>query len=163
MKDSQVSVDRLVVRWPVVRPFFLVGAVCVIAGGITAAVTRPTAFELGSWLAAYLVLVGGVAQITLGAGQAWVAVEPPGQRIVTAEIAAWNVGIVCTIVGTLVGAPVVTTLGGVASVVALGTFIRAVRNADAGFALIRTIYRWVTAIVLIGIPVGLALAWIRHG
>ncbi|MCE5292393.1 MAG: hypothetical protein LLG14_24605, partial [Nocardiaceae bacterium] len=38
----------------------------VILGGLVAAVTRPLALTHGSWLAAYLVLVGGVAQYTMG-------------------------------------------------------------------------------------------------
>ena len=39
-------------------------------GGAVAAVSDPFSFEQGSWLAAFLVLVGGVVQIALGAGQA---------------------------------------------------------------------------------------------
>ena len=54
--------DRLLACWSVVGPFVLVGSVCIVAGGLVAAVSRPSGFELGSWLAAYLVLVGGVAE-----------------------------------------------------------------------------------------------------
>lgn len=163
MTDADASAEVLLARWPQVRPFLVVGAVCVVAGGITAAVTRPTGFEVGSWLAAFLVLVGGVAQIALGVGQAWVAVEPPEPRTVTVELTAWNLGVAGTIVGTLTATPVVTTLGGIATVVALGAFVRAARDANAGFAVLRAVYRWTAAIVLVSIPVGLALAWVRHG
>lgn len=152
----------LIARWPAARPFVVVGSVCTIAGGLVAAVTRPTGFELGSWLAAYLVLVGGVAQIALGVGQAWLAGEPPRQTEVRAEAVTWNLAVVATVAGTLVPAPILTTLGGIATVVALGRFLAGVRTAGAASRTARTLYRGFAAIVLVSTPVGLALAWIRH-
>src|SRR3546814_20131767 len=47
-------------------------------------------FEHGSWLAAYLVLVGGVAQIALGGGQAWLADRVPRARTTRTEAWSWN-------------------------------------------------------------------------
>jgi hypothetical protein len=155
--------DRLLPRWPAVRPFLLIGALCIVSGGLVAAVTRPTGFDLGSWLAAFLVLVGGVAQIALGVGQAWLSDEPPRPTAVTAEVTAWNLGVAATIIGSLVPAPILTTLGGIASVVALVLFLRGVRKAESGAKWARTVYRGVAAVVLVSTPVGLALAWIRHG
>lgn len=157
------SGDDMLVRWPAVRPFLVVGSACTIVGGVVAAVTRPTGFELGSWLAAYLVLVGGVAQIALGVGQAWLADERPRQTEVRAEVATWNLGVVATVVGTLVSMPIVTTLGGIASVVALALFLAGVRRAGSARQWARILYRGVAAMVLVSTPVGLALAWIRHG
>ena len=43
-------------RWAVGRWFLALGSIAVVGGGIVAAVTGPTDFELGSWVAAYLVL-----------------------------------------------------------------------------------------------------------
>lgn len=160
---EQTSLEILVARWPVVRPFLAVGAASIVAGGITAAVTRPTGFALGSWVAAYLVLVAGVAQIALAVGQARLARDAPGRAEVRIELVAWNVAVVATIVGTLVGAPVVTTLGGVALVVALLRFLAGVRTAGASSNLSLVLYRLVLTIVLVSTPVGLALAWVRHG
>jgi hypothetical protein len=157
------SLGTLVARWAVVRPFVVVGAASIVAGGITAAVTRPTGFELGSWTAAYLVLVAGVAQVALGIGQACLARDVPGRADVTLELIAWNASVVATIVGTLVGAPLVTTLGGVALVVALLRFLAAVRTPGPASNTARTLYRCLLTIVLVSAPVGLALAWIRHG
>ncbi|HRW41812.1 MAG TPA: hypothetical protein P5193_09740, partial [Microthrixaceae bacterium] len=91
--DDTVAAEILLERWPSARPFVVVGAVAVVAGGAVAAVTRPTGFELGPWLAAFLVLVGGVAQIALGAGQAWVADRVPASATVRSELAVWNVGL----------------------------------------------------------------------
>jgi hypothetical protein len=155
--------DRLTTRWPVARPFVVVGFASITAGGVVAAVTRPTGFELGSWLAAFLVLVGGIAQIALGIGQAWMAERPPRSATVTAEVVTWNLGLVATIVGSLASAPVVTAAGAVAIVVALVLFLRGVGSAADAARGPRLLYRGVIAVVLISTPVGLGLAWVRHG
>ena len=156
-------VDRLVDRWPAVRPFLFVGALYVVAGGLVAAVTRPTGFDLGSWLAAFLVLVGGATQIALGVGQAWLSDVRPNPAAVTAEMLVWNAGVAATIMGTLVAAPLVTTLGGIALIVALVLFLRGVGTSGWDARSVRTVYRAVVALILLSTPVGLALAWIRHG
>jgi hypothetical protein len=154
--------DRLIIRWPAARPFIVVGFVSITTGGVIAAVTRPTGFELGPWLAAFLVLVGGVAQIALGVGQAWMADQPPGSAAVTAEVASWNLGLVATIVGSLASAPLVTAVGAAAIVVALALFLRGVGNGATNVRWPRLVYRGVIAVVLISTPIGLALAWVRH-
>jgi hypothetical protein len=154
---------RLVARTPAVRPFLVVGSVLIVAGGIVAAVTRPAGFDLGSWLAAYLVLVGGVAQIALGVGQALLADEMPGAHETRNELVSWNVALVLTILGSLLAVPVLTTLGAIALVVSLALFYVGVRGGDGGSDAMRTIYRCVVAVVLISTPVGVALSWIRHG
>jgi hypothetical protein len=43
--------------------FVAVASALIVAGGLVAAVNGAAAFAHGSWLAAYLVLVGGVAQL----------------------------------------------------------------------------------------------------
>lgn len=48
--------------------FVACGAILIVAGGVVAAVDSAAPFTHGSWLAAYLVLVGGAAQISLAAG-----------------------------------------------------------------------------------------------
>jgi hypothetical protein len=159
------STERLVAGWPAARPFVVIGAACVVAGGVVAAVSRPTDFELGPWLAAFLVLVGGVAQIALGAGQAWLVVRPSAPRRVAIEVVTWNAGAALTIVGSLASLPVVTTLGGLALLCALALFFDTVRrgNAASWSRVARRLYMGVTAVVLVSTPIGLALAWIRHG
>jgi hypothetical protein len=158
---ESTSLETVVARWPVVRPFLVVGAVSIVAGGLTAAVSRPTGFALGSWVAAYLVLVAGVAQIALGLGQARLAREAPGRAEITIELVAWNGAVVATIVGTLLAAPLVTTIGGIALVAALLRFLAGVRSGTSNRSLV--LYRVVLTIVLVSTPVGLVLAWIRHG
>ena len=155
-------VDEMIDRWPSVRPFLLIGSLCTMAGGLVAAVTRPTGFVLGSWTAAFLVLVGGVAQIALGAGQGWLAYRPPPIRRVRAEVALWNLGVGATIVGTLTGTPIVTTAAGCALVVALGLFIATTKAPNSTRRLGRVAFRAVASVVLVSIPIGLGLAWSRH-
>lgn len=154
--------ERLVERWPSARPFLVIGVVSIVAGGAVAAVARPTGFELGSWMAAYLVLVGGVAQIALGAGQAWMADEPPSGATVYAEVACWNLALGATIIGSLASAPVATAVGAVATVVALILFLRGVRHATPRVRWPLHLYRGLVAIVLVSAPIGLFLAWARH-
>lgn len=159
---TEITENILVDRWGSIRPFVVIGSASTIGGGLVAAVTGPTEFELGAWLAAFLVLVGGAAQIALGAGQAWLADAPPSPRVVRAETWAWNIGVLGTTVGTLTSTPVVTTVGGGATVVALVLFIAGVRRSSSapGWALLA--YRSVAWVVLLSTPVGLTLAWVRH-
>jgi len=49
--------------------FLASASVLIVAGGAVAAVNSAAPFGHGSWLAAYLVLVGGVSQGVLGAGR----------------------------------------------------------------------------------------------
>lgn len=149
-------------RWPVARPFVVIGAIAIIAGGLVAAVSRPTDFEIGPWLAAFLVLEAGVAQIALGAGQAWLAEPCPSSRQVGIELVAWNLGVVATMVGTLASTPLVTTIGGAATVVALVLFGGRVVGAGPGPRWARNTYVGLVAFVLVSTPVGMVLAWTRH-
>jgi hypothetical protein len=157
-----LSADDLRTRWPAVRPFLLIAGACIVAGGVVAAVTRPTGFGYGPWVAAYLVLVPGVAQIALGAGQAWLSAPVPDVALLRWELVAWNVGAACVIAGTLLAAPALTTLGGLVSVAALALFLLGVRDTGPAPSWARLVYRTVAVIVLVSIPVGLVLAWLRH-
>jgi hypothetical protein len=56
------------------RAFFVVAGALVVVGGIVAAVNSASPFPHGSWLAAYLVLVGGASQVALG-GCDWACVN----------------------------------------------------------------------------------------
>lgn len=161
--DATAVVGRLVARWPAARAFVLVGCGSIVAGGLIAAVSRPTGLEQGSWLAAYLVLVGGVAQIGLGGGQAWMAASPPGPSVLRSEVAAWNLALVATIVGSLASMPVLSTLGSASTIVALVLFLLGVRRGSTLRWWPLVVYRCVIVVVLLSTPIGLALAWARHG
>jgi hypothetical protein len=145
------------------RPFIVIGVASVVVGGLVAAVTRPLDLELGSWLAAFLVLVGGVAQIALGAGQGWLSGDRPPMRHIAGEVIAWNLGLAATITGSLVALPAVTSAGGVATAVALVLFLYGTRASASEPRWAVVAYRAILIIVLVSTPIGLVLAWVRHG
>jgi hypothetical protein len=144
-------------------PFLVIGYALVVAGGLVAAVTHPTGFELGSWTAAYLVLVGGVAQATLGGAQAWLARGAPSSSVVRLELVLWNSSVAAVLVGTLAGLPWVTSLGGVVVVAALVVFLVGVPLSPVSPRWAVAVFRGLILFVLLSAPVGLVLAWIRRG
>lgn len=160
---APTAVDLLVARRAAIGPFVVVGVACVVGGGLVAAVTGPTDFALGSWLAAFLILVGGVAQIALGLGQASLAEVAPRRRTVLAQAALWDLGLVATAAGSLLSTPALSTVGGLATMAALGLFLGGVRGAGAGRRGTLVLFRGVVAIVLVSVPIGLVLAWLWHG
>lgn len=82
-------------------PFVIVGSVCVIAGGLVAAVTATSPSEHGAWVSACLVLVGCVAQIGLGLGQAVLTTAGLSRQRLVTELGALNFGNVAVLAGEL--------------------------------------------------------------
>ena len=153
-------------RWPerqrcvAAAPFGAIGVLCVIAGGLVAAVTAPAASEASSWAAAYLVLVAGVAQIGLGLGPAVLAPRAPSRRSVIATLGLWNLGNAPVLAGVLLTRTVLVDLGGIALVIALVLALRTVRHST-GPALLRRAYWLLAAVLGLSIPIGLVLTRIR--
>lgn len=141
--------------------FLILGTTAIIAGGLVAAVTGPLQWERGSWVAAFLVLVGGVAQVALGATQRALSPRHPSPAVLATELLAWNLGAVAVIVGTLARMPLVVDAGGLLLVVALVALIRAVRRGDSGSRLALWTYRILVVVLIVSIPVGLLLAHLR--
>ena len=146
-------------------PFLVIGTACVIAGGLVAAATAPNPSEHGSWAAAYLVLVAGVAQVGLGAGQAKFGGHA-AQRTVLAEIAGWNLGNAAVLAGTLADVGLVVDLGGAALLVVLVLLLRGALTSgatpsDRGRWLLRG-YCALLALLIVSIPVGLVLERVQH-
>lgn len=83
--------------------FGAVALLCVVAGGLVAAVTGPLHLGHGSWAAAYLVLVGGVAQGASGISQYFLAPKSYIGWKVLAELVAWNSASAAVIAGTASG------------------------------------------------------------
>lgn len=150
-------------RWPPALPFAVLGTVCIVAGGLVAAATAPAPSEHGSWAAAYLVLVGGIAQTALGAGQALLAPRAPARRAVAAELIGWNAGNGAVLAGTLTGLTRLADIGGVLLVAALVLVIRETRGASQRPAWPLHLYRALVALLVVSIPVGLAIADLRPG
>lgn len=134
---------------------FVVGSCFVVVGGLVAAATGPLKLDQGSWLAAYLVLVCGVAQCAIGVAQRRLAGAPVRARSYWMQLICWNVGNAAVIVGTLAAVPLVADLGGVALIIPLVVTIRAVQTASR--PLLSWGYRAVIGILIISIPIGLTL------
>lgn len=143
--------------------FLAIGGACIVAGGLVAAVTGPFALVKGSWLAAYLVLVAGVAQIGLGVLQERLADRTPSRLLLTLEAGTWNLGNAAVIVGTLVSAPVIVDVGGALLVIALALFLAAVRRSGSAPRRTLWLFRGLVLVLLVSIPVGLVLAAVRAG
>jgi hypothetical protein len=146
-------------------PFVGIAGVLVIAGGVVAAVNSAAPFAHGSWLAAYLVLVGGVAQIALGAGAAALAPGDRSARLAPAQLLLWNVGSIAVPGGVLAGERVLVALGSIALLAALAAFAASVRGTRAGAG--RTGYQLLIAALVISVLVGSTLGdaapadWLR--
>lgn len=154
-------------RWDAAWALVAAGFIGIIVGGVVAAMTAPLHWAHGSWAAAYLVLVAGVAQLGLGIGQAWLAPEVPSRRRRAGELVTWNVGSLLVIIGTVVTQPIVVDLGAVLLIIGLVLFITGVRGAaatvtPAGVWVLRA-YVLIAVIIAVSMPVGLVLAAVHAG
>ncbi len=154
--------DDLDPRVRAATPFVALASVSIVAGGLVAAVTGPTDFDKGSWLAAYLVLVGGVALIVLGVGQAVFARRPPARSVIAYELGLWVLSGTVVVVGTLSEAVVLTIVGGLVLLGVLLLFVASVREPSGIGGRLVWLYRAMIAILVVSIPVGLFLAWQRR-
>jgi hypothetical protein len=124
-----------------------------------AAVTSPLDLAHGSWLAAYLVLVGGVGQVAMGVARLLRPGPADAARLGWSQVAAWNLGNALVIVGTLITLPWLVDVGGLGCVVALALALLHARRLRGT---VRTWgYRAVLAVLLVSVPVGLVLAHVR--
>ncbi|WP_131886543.1 hypothetical protein [Dietzia cinnamea] len=144
------------------REFVLVGLTAIIAGGLVAAVTGPTEFADGSWVAAYLVLVVGVAQVGLGAGQALLAADVLSGRLRMVQLLAYNLANSAVLVGTLAESVVVVVGGGVLMLASLALFLAPARHVHA-LTWYLVLYRMAIVILAVSVPVGIVLSVVRHG
>lgn len=102
--------------------FAALGGALIVAGGLVAAINSAAPFAHGSWLAAYLVLVGGVSQLLLGLGRLLLPTPGPSVGLRRAEMTLWNTGNLAVAGGVLIGAAAMVTLGSVALLVAMACF-----------------------------------------
>jgi hypothetical protein len=112
-----VIVDRSTAR------FLACAAVLIVAGGAVAAVDSAAPFGHGSWLAAYLVLVGGVSQIVLSTGQVALGTPRVTRAVSPAQLLLWNLGSLAVPAGVLADWALLVTLGSIALLGALALFV----------------------------------------
>ena len=144
-------------------PLLTAGGLSVIAGGAAAAVTGPTQWSHGSWVAAFLVLVAGVAQLGIGAGQAYLATTTPTATSVAAQCGMWNLGCAMVIAGTLLSSPFTVSVGSVPLVAVLMMSLLALRGRSrTRRSIVLVAYRLLLVVVLASVPIGIALAFARR-
>lgn len=129
-------------------------------GGLASAATAMHPTEHTAWAVAYLVLVGGVAQVGLGGAQLLLAPPDRSGRGVTAELACWNVGNAAVLAGVLAAVNALVDLGGALLVAALVLAVLGVRGAP-GVGAHRGLlhgFRALVVLLALSIPAGLLLA-----
>lgn len=158
--------DDLVIsraRWRVARPFLVVAVLGVLAGGLVAAVAGPLDLRHGSWVAAYLVLVVGVAQAGFGAGRAWLpAVATVLRPRLLLELTAWNVGSLVVVVGTVLDQVWLVVAGSVLLVVALALWAVSVRTCGQEQRPAATAYLLFVGFLILSVLVGIGLSLSRN-
>lgn len=149
-------------QWRAMHGFGFVGGSAIVTGGLVAAITGPANLPDGSWVAAYLVLVVGVAQLGLGVGQALLAADLPSSRRLGWQLVVYNFANVAVVVGTLIDAVAIVVPGGALLFVALMVFSAAVRR-PRGRRWHHAIYQLLVAALAVSIPIGLSLSVLRRG
>lgn len=148
-------------RWRRVTPFAAVGAVCIVAGGLVSAATAAAPSEHASWAVAYLVLVGGVAQLGLGLGQGLLAPKLPSAGMATGLVVGWNLGNAAVLIGTLTEAVWLVDVGGGLLVLSLAVLVWVARGAASRQRWLLVVFRALVLLLLVSIPVGLVLAHVH--
>lgn len=142
-------------------PFAVLATAAIIAAGVTAAAVAYAPTQHLIWMVAYLVLVVGVMQWAFGAGQAWLAEQPPGQATVWGQWILFNLGNVGVVAGTLCNRTGVVAAGTVLFVAATAWFFHGVRRSrHRGWA---TAYHVLLALIFFSACIGLVVSAASHG
>lgn len=144
-------------------PFLVVGGLGIVLGGLFSAISAGSPSYLAAWAVAYLVLVVGVAQVVLGLGQARLAVHPPSDGVVSAEVLTYNLANILVLGGSMFSLTSLTWAGAALIVVAMGLFIWAARGSGSKQRWWLYGYRAMIVVILISAPIGIILAHSRMG
>ena len=140
-------------------------AASLVAAASVAVLRATQPFEHGIWLVAYLFLVGFLAQLLLGRGQAALlsGASLPGPSPVRrwAECLLWNLGVVIVPVGVLADTRLTVLIGTMALLGALVSFFGDVRRllSDDRNAAVGRSYLALLVFMAASAITGLALAW----
>lgn len=127
LAPSALDAQRPVILWlsPQARErlaFLAVAGAMIVAGGLVATVNGAAPFAHGSWLAAYLVLVGGVAQLALGFGCLLLPQARCPTTLRRMQLGLWNVGTLTVAAGVLADLFGVVLMGSIVVAAALACF-----------------------------------------
>jgi len=142
-------------------PFLTLGGISLILGGVVSAASAGSPSYTSAWAVAYLVLVGGMAQLVLGTGQAELASKRLPAGLLAAEAALLNVSTVAVLLGTILTAPALTYAGAGLLLVTLVAFIWAVRGASQHLPWLLWAFRIMVVVLLVSAPIGLVIAHSR--
>ncbi|MDQ0276232.1 hypothetical protein QO003_000535 [Arthrobacter silviterrae] len=142
-------------------PFLTLGGISLILGGVVSAASAGSPSYTSAWAVAYLVLVGGMAQLVLGIGQAELASKRLPAMLLAAEAALLNVSTVAVLLGTILTAPALTYAGAGLLLVTLVAFIWAVRGASQHLPWLLWAFRIMVVVLLVSAPIGLVIAHSR--
>jgi hypothetical protein len=141
--------------------------VSLAAAAVAIAVLVAEPFNHGGWLVAYLVLVGFLAQLLLGRGQAALlsagGLPAPPRGVRLAQALLWNLGVIAVPVGVLAETRLAVVAGSVSLIAALLSLWRTARPALTAAAarpspLVRG-YACLLVVMTASVFVGTALAW----
>ena len=133
-------------------------AALAVAGGLVAGVNALAPFPHGWWLAAFLILVGGIAQALLRAGSAFLGTAPPPPALAGVGVACWNAGSVVVPIGVLVDKPAWVALGSIALLGALAIAVAETRGRGAPEPARLMAYRALILALAVSTVIGSALA-----
>ena len=142
-------------------PFAIIAAISIITAGLISAITAFSPSYTASWAVAYLILVVGVAQLALGAGQAWLAGEPPSKSLVVSEIIIFNLANFATIGGTLLATLPLVYIGALLFIISLALFLWGTRIAKPGNVLMVYGFRAIIFILMISAGIGQVIASVK--
>ena len=141
-----------------VHAFAAVAGIMIVAGGLVAAVNSAAPFAHGSWLAAYLVLVGGVSQLVLGGGPLVLPAPKRSVRLGYAQLGLWNAGTATVAVGVFTDLGAIVLVGSAIALTALGCFARGGGRGRPGARGRVILYRFLIGALAISVVVGSVLA-----
>ncbi|MEB3034123.1 hypothetical protein [[Mycobacterium] nativiensis] len=164
--DGEPQLPALLRLWDrraAFKPFAVAGAGAIVAGGVlAAAIAAPAPTRHGVWAAAYLVLVLGVGQLVIGAGQALLPAEPPTPGTAAVTAAAFNVSGAAIVLGVVTDHIVVFDAGSALLLAALARLLYgARRSAQRGWAL--WAYRLFITALIVSIPIGALITTAGRG
>jgi hypothetical protein len=136
-----------------------VAALATVSGGLVAAAVAHAPMQKMVWMAAYLVLVVGVAQAALGASQALLAIRLPSARVLITECMLFNAGNAGVIAGTLLSSLSLLLAATLLFAFSLAMFLYTTRGAHGGWPIYA--YRALLVTVAGGAIVGVALVATR--
>lgn len=148
--------------------FFAAGLISLLAGAAVAIVHAVDGGYWSHWVSLHLLFLGGVSQLVLGAGQffvcAFLATDPPGERMVSAQLVAWNAGTVLVAAGVPGSRTALTDAGGALIIAGLVLFVVSmVRMERRSLQQARWAVRWYEAsasALAVGAVLGVLMA---HG